>query len=763
MSIRAGLRILVFSVIILGGSLLGQAAAAPAVTADVDWSDSGPTWLDSTFIDAGNGTFTPHVVYSSFKRDLGIYRIEVSTWNGSAWGRTLAVDNLLQPPLAVVAPNGSLLDIGYIRNQANIAWARFDPANPGLAVVDVGPVAASNSRPAIAIRSDGRPAFAYERADVNNQGTWVVSRPLLNWTAARRVDNCGGGFPSVALDGANLFRVACLGANGVDVKYVIDQGAAWVTETALGNGADVWAKPHMLIAGGVARVAAIDRTTNQLWYAERSGANNWQRTLVDQGAHLAPVNSVRIAVAPDGTIGIAYEDFRDVWYVERPVGGAFTARTALNRGSTSDLPSCAPLIEPVALHMPANGIVQASWSTSDLADSALPNHLPLKIARFAQWARPWTLSYNTGLNPIDWFVSNYPTSLAVAVDGTPWACYYKDSSAVAGQIDLFVRQGSQPPLLADANVGLPGNAYARGCDIAVSGSGKVVVVYGDYVAGVTRVLERSAPPNPVWAVRPNLQAAGDPAQAVEHLAVRFDGSEQATIAYSPFINNNNKLRLAKWNGFFWTYDTPDPRSNVGAYLDITFDASDFSTPLISYYGIPPDGAGGFLEGAWFARRTSASPVAWQLTRLSGAGKGYDTSVSSRVVGGSTRYAVSYYDYQNGGIEVATFVSPNWVFDEIEPNGLGDFTAVKLDVLGKPMTTYRWSTNAGTNVARVSRWSPYAGGRVLPADPDGTYEKCSFEVGGYGTSLALDVYDNLRVTHKQKQGSTEQTFKFFTRP
>lgn len=644
--------------------------------------------------------------------------------------------------------------MAYIRNGGTLTRCPVNLAQPGICNFIDGPAADDDQRPAVAIRSDGYPAYAYYRPGVGA----LVSF----WTGAAfqrddPVPGCAGGFPSVALGADDVFLVSCLDAGGVDVNFSYEIKAAnWQTETALGNGVDVWSTPEMVVHNGVPHIAAYNVTKQEVWYARRLGPNNWEKVLVEA---VIAVGSVSISVSPAGRVAVVYmgDVMSAIRYAERaPAGGAFTAHSRVDGGEGGGLPNCFNHATPVRVRFAGDGALHASWATQ--AVSPLMDRQGLHIARFAQWERPWTLSSESGE-----LATHLLTSLALDGEDTPWTCFYAESPVNPPAIALFARHAGQAPIYLAEDVGLP-TSYARGCDIAVAPNGTVGLAFADTVRSKLKYYYLP-PGQALFWVGPELRMPGDAADPGEHLALRFDDLGRPAVAYRH--GGLGALRYALLDGGQWAYSVPNGGPGAGSYLDLAFDAADGVTPLISYFRT----AGG-VNAAWVAAWHNG---AWQNVQVSGNGAGWDTSIATRVVGGDALVAVSYHNFGNGTAEVVVRdgaglwqlpreIDPPRVLNPL-PRSYGEFTRVAIDAMGKPMVTYRDYVHGQGFVLQTARWSPFAGGRVLPDPPEPRYVACSMEKGGLGTSQAPDAFDNWRVTHKLASSTTLDRFflNYLSRP
>lgn len=744
----------------------GQAAAFPTPFSDVDWSDSAPDWSDSTYRWSGTDLI-PYVAYS--RMEIGamggqvVFAVRSARWTGSAWSRQIVVTNLIAPPDAVVALRtvGGNTELVHALHHDDgnpvLAWLPWNVVTGVVGLKRVHNVAKKLGRPALAIRAtEGDPAFAFERDDPIQGGTWFVrwNEGAQAFTDLEQVQACRGGHPSLALDPQNddRWRITCLdpvNINRTDVKYVFkDANGNQVPEQVfVGQGCPaptVWAVPDMAFVDGEPVVAAHEATQNEVWFSRRQGPNTWACAQI---ANAALVFDLSIAVRPHpGTLDIigvlhsaSTNGISRLQYLERAPNGLWSSRR-VDRNGTSE---CAIINRSVDLEYPDDETVVANWA----------QQRALHTSRWTRWERDDLPGHTNLLNT----GQNNPTSLALDDNGEPVTCFFLEAPAIPPlppQVDLFMRFGNQAPVLVAADQGMPLDPRARGCDVAVAPDGRAGVLWADSTNNRLRYVEFfNGAPGVIEDVKDNgVVVAGNP-----HLAVAFSSANRPSLVMArldaggiarPWVGR--KLVNGDWD--FDQFSSP---AEGGLYPDITFSALSGSWERISMFG-----KHGGNWRAWFITRNSTGWTAAQAA--SPPNEGWDTKIATRLNGTAEQLVIAWYDFTGDRARFAR-LQGGFLGAVADPGPLaGQFVGLDLDAFGQPVFTWRHGPPSAGVVVRTARINPF-NSRLPGNQPTPSFERCDLAPGDQGTDLVLDAFDNLRIEHKESEGHNGQEDRLFFLP
>ena len=710
------------------------------------------------------------------KGNVDIFSVPSARWTGTAWSRTQIVTDLLSQPDAVVAlrtvgTNTELVHALHLHdgNGTVLAWVPWNVVTNAVGNVQkLVNVTKKLGRPALAIRAtEGDPAFAFERDDLMQGGTWFVrwrSQAPAGFDPPQQVFACNRGHPSLSLDpqSDDRWRIACLNfvnAARTDVQYVVkDANGNQVAEEPFapvpGNGcpaATTWRVPDLAYVDGEPVVAAQDSVAGHIWVSRRQGANAWACTQV-LTFNAAVVFDLSIAVLPQAgdldIIGLLYSGTsiagpQVVEYIERAGNGPWQLPRRIDRNGAS---TCALHDRSVDLEYPDQTTAIASWTQEAL----------LRTARWTRFERDDLRNHTRLLNT----GQHQAASLALDGNGEPVTCFFLEGPAIPPQappVDLFVRFGEQAPILVAANQGMPLDLRARGCDVAVAPDGRVGVLWTDTTNNRLRYVERV---NGVFGAIEDVKDNGVVVAGNPHLAVAFNAFSKPSLVVArldaggiarPFVAR----RMT--NGDF-DFDQLASPAEGGLYPDITFSAFSGTWERISLFGKHD---GNFR--AWFVTRTSAGWTAAQA--VSPPNEGWDTKIATRAIGTTENLIVAWYDFTGDRARFARLQLGAFQGDVADAGPLaGQFVGLDIDAFGHPVLTWRQGPPSSGVVVRTARFSPFER-RIIPNLPTKGFERCDLAPGDQGTDLVLDAFDNLRIEHKESEGHNGQQDRLFflTRP
>ena len=470
---------------VVGVGLLwsSSSSAGPAPSSPVDWGDTQDNWVSLQL----TADQTPYVAYSRFEiggNPPAIFEARQRQWDGTDWQMNVIETRLLQQPYPELKLTAGPLRAHFVYNRftgngTTIRYRSYNPLNfGGIFLIDEDVAIVPTQHPlSVAIRSDGQPAVVYWDGGLND--VYYRRRVGPNvWTNPVAM-GCSDGFPTIALSTAtplDKIRVTCVNQNQSQVRYVWeDVGGALQANTVFPRPGDppnhVFARPTLVLDGGLPRIVAFNQTTGALWYAEKSGAgvnDPWNYKLVDDDpARVAPGLPVASSFVLRGNsprIQVAYSSVNshDLWY--RQSSSIFGVDVFITDPFLVD-GDCGLVSPSVSLAASSDGAtVQLGYAMVKLdngSDSGV---------KHATWKLPLTQPTSVQLNQ-----THNVTSMSLDLSGRPVKCFYRDDPLG----DIYVEWLNNGVYQADpvaANVGLAPD-YARGCDVDVAPDGTMGVVH----------------------------------------------------------------------------------------------------------------------------------------------------------------------------------------------------------------------------------------------------------------------------------------------
>lgn len=198
-----------------------------------------------------------------------------------------------------------------------------------------------------------------------------------------------------------------------------------------------------------------------------------------------------------------------------------------------------------------------------------------------------------------------------------------------------------------------------------------------------------------------------------------------------YDHNAADLMYGAWNGYYWNYVDVDHTHSVGMYNSLTVDS--LGLPHMSYYDATHED---LVYGTW-----SIPYNRWFTTTLEIKNvKGWYTDIA---VNANRTPFISYYDKTNGTLKIAYRTPINaWNWKQVdnigllEDEGVGAYTSIAVDSLGRPHIAYYDITNQDLRYAYWDgEWGVSGTWNISVIDSVG-------DVGRFA-SLAIHRADNTR--------------------
>ncbi|BCW97608.1 MAG: hypothetical protein KatS3mg024_0435 [Armatimonadota bacterium] len=667
--------LLVILVGVFAGSRFGVAFAAPFVSFDeprfvsVNKRNAPGEWpleynLGSRVSLTFDSTNRPHIAYVD--RFNG-HALKYARWTGSSWEVTplydrapwayesvssIAVDAAGNPHIAITGTQHIFRSGGIWQRE----MVEVKIASPS---VRIGP----DGQPRVAYIQESGSSLVLRYAARNPGGTWsyetvrTMSFPTAGWVSPKR------GWCSLALDSSGNPNIAYYDTGVEQIRYVLKSGINWVVFVVDSSSADT-GRPCAIAMDSLNRryIAYLDATNGRIKIAYQTSSGWVQETLgtLDNwvGFIGKRLSNLSVAVAPDGTIAVAY-----VWgasaRVHRRIGGVWHLT-----------------------EIPANYV----YSYDDFAFAAIAFNSAgvLGLAFCGQGPGPaGSLHYYTITGPGSGSVS------AQLVDPNPRMG--KDTIGISRNGDGVIYNNPSMQSLSVCHAQQPNlnNAVFRryydglvtrgpyqdlAADVDRVGVNWYASVYEDLPGQRRLLLASTSTPDwyfPIseWEYEVVDQSATDVGRFNSLVA-----ASDTSLHISYYDATNGDLKHARRSpGGAWTVTTVDATGNVGWDTSIALNAGGL--PRISYY----DATNQDLKFAYL------SGSSWAVTTVDSTGSVGE--YSSLVYDSSNRPHISYYDRTNRQLKYAKGPIGSWAISVVDTGNVGEFSGLALDGVGNPHIVY----------------------------------------------------------------------------